>query len=104
MVQVNGIRIEVQRFNNERAGRVKYSTRCPWRSDSPCDARRAMPTSLGAGSDSGSSGRIAGIFAFYSLMINPLKRGRQAGPRRAPRPSSQQNAGLTARLAILFAE
>src|SRR5271167_4892933 len=45
MVQVNGTRGEVQRFNSERAGSVKYSTKCPWRSDSPCAASLAIPTS-----------------------------------------------------------
>src|ERR1017187_3061839 len=45
MVQAKGTRREVQRFSKAREGSVKYSTRWPWRMDSPCAASLAMPTS-----------------------------------------------------------
>src|SRR5271169_3087347 len=47
MVQVNGTRDEVQRLSKERAGSVKYSTKWPWRIDSPPAAILAIPTSGG---------------------------------------------------------
>src|SRR5215471_2689293 len=48
MVQVNGIcRLLTQRFSNDFVESVKYSTLCPSRSDSPWEARRAMPTRAG---------------------------------------------------------
>ena len=48
MVQVKGMaRLLTQRFSSDLAGRVKYSTLWPSRSDSPSEARRAMPTSRG---------------------------------------------------------
>src|SRR5216683_8398967 len=62
------MRTPVQRLSRERAGRVKYSTSCPWRRDSPSEASRAMPMCLGE--DSGRRGRVAMvIFAFCSPMI-----------------------------------
>src|ERR1700691_4358494 len=71
MVQVKGMRAEVQRFSSERTGRVKYSTSCPWRTDAPSAARRAIPTSLGF--RSGNKGREATIkFAFCSPTIRAL--------------------------------
>src|SRR5580658_8973549 len=46
MVQVKGrLRLLTQRFSKDFAGRVKYSTSCPSRRDSPSEASRAMPTS-----------------------------------------------------------
>src|SRR5580693_8298713 len=71
MVQVNGsLRWLTQRFSRERAGRVKYSTLCPSRSDSPSDARRAMPTN-GDFSRIGNKGKVGRvIFAFCSPMID----------------------------------
>src|SRR5579863_646987 len=66
MVQVKGIaRLLTHRFNRDFAGNVKYSTLCPSRIDSPCEASRAMPTS-GAFSESGSKGRRLMVFAFCS--------------------------------------
>src|SRR5579863_768711 len=57
MVQVNGIcRLLTQRFSSDLAGRVKYSTLCPSRRDSPSEARRAMPTRWGL-SGRGNKGR-----------------------------------------------
>ena len=41
------IRAEVQRFSRERTGRLKYSTSCPWSSECPSEASRAMPTRRG---------------------------------------------------------
>src|SRR5271163_1000298 len=71
MVQVKGMRAEVQRFRSERTGRVKYSTSCPWRRDSPVAARRAMPISFGF--RSGSKGRevtvIRLLFAYDTRAI-----------------------------------
>src|SRR5580698_6505975 len=59
------MRTPVQRLSSDRTGSVKYSTSCPCRSDSPSEARRAMPMSLGL--DSGKMGREAiDRFAFYS--------------------------------------
>src|ERR1700730_16172574 len=67
MVHSNGMRTPVQRLSRERTGRVKYSTSCPWRRDSPSAANRAMPISLDAGS--GKRGRVAiRRFAFCSLL------------------------------------
>src|SRR6266571_4219317 len=69
MVQVKGIRGEVQRLRSERTGRVKYSTSWPWPTFSPNDARRAMPTSGGFCGFSESEKRevMRGrFFAFYS--------------------------------------
>src|ERR1700757_1040576 len=68
MVQVNGIwRLLTQRFSRDFAGKVKYSTLCPSRIDSPCDASRAMPTRRGF-SGAGSKGRdamyIGRLFAY----------------------------------------
>src|SRR5580692_7532959 len=69
MVQVKGRpRPLTQRFSSDFAGRVKYSTLCPSRRDSPSDASRAMPTS-GDLAGSANKGRL-GIFAFCSPTIN----------------------------------
>src|ERR1700688_3145231 len=68
MVQVKGMpRPLVQRFSRDFAGRVKYSTLWPSRSDSPSAASRAMPTS-GNFSGSTNKGKV-GIFAFCSSTI-----------------------------------
>src|SRR5579871_1393726 len=57
MVQVNGIaRRLTQRFSRDLELRVKYSTLCPSRRDSPSEASRAIPTSRGF-SETGSKGR-----------------------------------------------
>src|SRR5436853_3019431 len=68
MVQVNGMRADVDRFSSERTGRVKYSTLWLSRSDSPSAASRAIPTSLGS-SESGSRGREAMAGILYSPFI-----------------------------------
>src|SRR5215470_6337784 len=66
MVQVKGIwRLLTQRFSRDFASRVKYSTLCPSRIDSPSEAIRAMPTSRGL-SESGSEGRMD---IFYSPFV-----------------------------------
>src|SRR5208282_1858326 len=57
MAQVNGrLRRLTTRLSSDRVPSVKYSTLCPSRSDSPAAAIRAMPTSFGGDSKSGSSG------------------------------------------------
>src|SRR5664280_2304122 len=69
IVQAKGMRREVQRFSKAREGSVKYSTRWPWRMDSPCAASLAMPTS-GAGSRLSvwsREGRMRGVR--YSLFV-----------------------------------
>src|SRR5581483_48337 len=69
------MRSTVQRFSSERTGRVKYSTSCPWRRDSPSAASRAIPTSLGE--VFGSRGREAmgaQIFAICSPILREEKR------------------------------
>src|SRR5947207_9098039 len=90
MVQVNGMRLPVQRFRRERTGRVKYSTSCPWRTLSPCEASLAMPTRRCA-CKSGSKGRedIHSPFVRHYSTIEPnlsenqiLNRGRAALQRR----------------------
>src|SRR5271169_6398985 len=55
MVQVKGMRAEVQRLSSDFTGRVKYSTSCPSAMDSPSAARRAIPTRRGP--DGASKGR-----------------------------------------------
>ena len=68
MVQVKGIRrLLTQRLSSDLAGRVKYSTLCPSRSDSPCAASRAMPMRAGFAGNGGKGREDVGIFAFYSL-------------------------------------
>src|SRR5690242_20279487 len=49
------MRVPEHRLSSDRTGSVKYSTSWPWRTLSPCDASRAMPTSRGP--ESGSKGR-----------------------------------------------
>src|ERR1700757_1506324 len=76
MVQVNGIaRLLTQRFSRDFAGKVKYSTLCPSRMDSPSEARRAIPTSRGL-SGRGSKGREA-IISPFVRHHNALRRRRQ---------------------------
>src|SRR5712672_653744 len=68
MVQVKGMpRPLMQRLSRDFAGRVKYSTLWPSRSDSPSEARRAMPTS-GDFPGSANSGKLD-IFVFCSPII-----------------------------------
>src|SRR5215472_16678783 len=54
MVHVKGIwRLLTHRFSKDLDSRVKYSTLCPSRMDSPSEARRAIPTRRGfSGTDS----------------------------------------------------
>src|SRR5579885_3230010 len=79
----------VQRFSSERTGRVKYSTSCPWRRDSPSAASRAIPFSLGE--EFGSRGREAmgtHIFAICSPIAREEKRAvkvlQRGGKKRTP--------------------
>src|ERR1700684_1747598 len=82
MVQVKGIpRRLVQRFSRDFAGSVKYSTLCPARRDSPCEASRAMPTS-GDFSGSGNKGRdgtacIRFLFANHKAEFGCRQAGKQ---------------------------
>src|SRR6185436_12142271 len=74
MVQVNGTRSLEQRLRRDFTGRVKYSTSCPCRTLSPCEASRAMPTRRVP--ESGSKGREdITIFAFSSPIIALPKGG-----------------------------
>src|SRR5258708_8633899 len=89
MVQVKGMpRPLVQRFSRDFAGRVKYSTLCPSRRDSPSEARRAMPTS-GDFPGSANSGKLD-IFVFCSPIIRrrnaAVKSGWGEGKEMVPEP------------------
>src|SRR5262249_14806472 len=69
MVQVKGIwRLLTERFSRDFASRVKYSTLCPSRIDSPSEAIRAMPTSRGL-SESGSKGRMDILIRLFFAIV-----------------------------------
>src|SRR6202521_4443664 len=87
MAHVNGrLRPLTTRLSSERVPRVKYSTLCPSRSDSPSAAIRAMPINFGwEETISGSNGsKVIGVGAvspFVRLTITPklkpVKPGKQ---------------------------
>ena len=68
------MRVPVQRLSRDFAGSVKYSTSWPWRRDSPSDARRAIPMSLGEETTGRRGKEAILIFAFCSLLRLALER------------------------------
>src|SRR5208282_620066 len=71
MAHVNGrLRPLTTRLSSERVPRVKYSTLCPSRKDSPSAAIRAMPTSFWRESVSRNSGREATVDIRYLFAHN----------------------------------
>src|ERR1700731_2137741 len=71
----------MQRFSRERLGRVKYSTLCPSRRDSPSEARRAIPTKGGL-SGGGNIGKdfMRSVVIRFLFAYSRLPGGRSQGP------------------------
>src|SRR5258708_33771637 len=67
-------RLLMQRLSKEREGSVKYSTWCPSRSNSPCEASRAMPINCGLSPRMGRRGRES--IEYSPFLRHRIARGR----------------------------